>query len=255
LILEAYSGGSQDMKSHLYEASGDEQNLPSLVVPKKTSSPRQYRVYRSQESFLGLEDSDLRSHALKFAEQGDYQTSIVLLNQLIARHPENAANYNNRGLIYFQSGLKQKACADYNTAIQLDPNLASAYNNRANYYAACGELNAALADYDKALDLNPSHVRAWMNRGITLRDLGQYEEAIYNFEVALMFGQFESNIIAQKGRTYHLSGDWNCAIADYRQALDKLTSDSWKLDGSGWRLRLQVEDWLDELLSPIYPVL
>ena len=199
---------------------------------------------------LALPDSDLRSCALAKAQQGYYTEAIALLSQLIHRHPDNAIDYNNRGLIYFQSAQADKAVKDYNTALQLNPNLASAYNNRANYYAACGQLAAAIADYDQALDLNPSHVRAWINRGITLRDLGQYEQAIENFDIALLLGQLEGNIYAERGRTYHLWGDWNCAIADYRQALTQLPAQgSSSSDPAKQRLGLQVEIWLNELLS------
>ncbi|MDZ7967434.1 MAG: tetratricopeptide repeat protein [Nostoc sp. DedSLP03] len=194
-------------------------------------------------------DSDLRSFALKLAQQGNYTEAIALLTQLICRHPDNAVDYNNRGLIYFQSGERQKALYDYNTALKLNPYLASAYNNRANYYAACGELAAAIADYDRAIDLKPHYVRAWINRGITWRDLGQYEVAIENFELALLFGQLEGHIWAERGRTYHLWGDWNCAIADYRRALTQLPSLKNDKDITDCRLRLQLENWLDELLS------
>ena len=96
--------------------------------------------------------------------------------------------------------------------------------------------------------MHPSHVRAQINRGITLRDLGQYEEAIDAFEIALLFGQLEHHILAERGRTYHLWGDWNCAIADYRRALNQLPLLTTRKDEPSWRLRLQVENWLGELL-------
>jgi tetratricopeptide (TPR) repeat protein len=212
-------------------------------------------AYQQNTGFKGgskysLEESYLRSCAVRLAHQGDYTEAIALLNQLIDSHPENAIDYNNRGLVYFQSGEYQKALGDYNTAMQLNPKLASVYNNRANCYAACGELVAALTDYDQALDLNPRYVRAWINRGITLRDLGQYEEAIDNFEIALLFGQLQGNIWAERGRTYYLWGDWNCAIADYYRALTYLNSLETNENISGYRLRLQVENWLDQLLFP-----
>lgn len=201
------------------------------------------------QSDLNAQDSYLRSYALKLARVGNYTQAIALLSQLIDRSPDNAIDYNNRGLIYFQSGQQQKAITDYNTALQLNPKLVSAYNNRANYYAACGELTAALVDYEIALDLDPSHARAWINRGITLRDLGQYYEAIENFEIALLFGQLKGHIFAERGRTYHLWGDWNCAIADYRRALTQLPSCGSSYE-PGRRLAVQVENWLHELLDP-----
>ncbi len=235
------------MKSHSFFASGDDNNYRYQLAVDKTSKSQQ-KAYSSGN--VASLDSSLRSYALKSAQQGDFTEAIALLSQLIYRHPQNAIDYNNRGLIYFQSGEKQKAFCDYNTALRLNPSLASAYNNRANYYAACGELAAALVDYERAIDLNPSHVRAWINKGITLRDLGQYEEAIENFEVALLFGQLEGHILAEQGRTYHMWGDWNCAIANYRRSLEHLPSNGSKKDIPGLRLRVQVENWLDDLLCP-----
>lgn len=239
------------MDSHSFLASGSQQNKRYILVKNNTFFPKSHGVDCSSESVI--QDKYLRSCALRSAQQGDYNEAIALLSQLICRHPQNAVDYNNRGLIYFQSGETQKALSDYNTALKINPNLASAYNNRANYYAACGELAAALADYDQALDFNPRHVRAWINRGITLRDLGQYEEAIENFEIALLFNQLEGHIWAERGRTYHLWGDWNCAIADYHRALTQLPTLHTSQDVSGYRLRLQLENWLNELLSPQNP--
>ena len=235
------------MNIHSFLADGYQQSNKYNLVPNITRKDQEQRKNDGGKSVL--EDSYLRSCALRSAQEGDYTEAIALLSQLISRHPHNAIDYNNRGLIYFQSGKTQKALSDYNTALKLNPYLASAYNNRANYYAACGELAAALADYDQAIDFNPRHVRAWINRGITWRDLGQYEEAIENFEVALLFGQLEGHIWAERGRTYHLWGDWNCAIADYRRALTQLPSFDNSKDITGCRLRLQLENWLNELLS------
>lgn len=236
------------MNNHSFLASSNQQNNCYKFVSNSTVNTPGHKNDGSGVSAVG--DSYLRSCALSSARQGDYTQAIALLSELIHRHPYHAVDYNNRGLIYFQSGELPQALCDYNTALQLNPNLASAYNNRANYHAACGELAAALTDYDQAIDLNPSYVRARINRGITLRDLEQYEEAIETFEVALLFGQLEGHIWAERGRTYHLWGDWNCAIADYRRALNQLPSGNRQSHMSGCRLRLQLENWLNELLHP-----
>ncbi len=235
------------MNIHSFLASGNQPNNRYKFVSNSTVYANEHEKNGKGGSALG--DDYLRSCALSSARQGNYTEAIALLTELIARRPQNSVDYNNRGLIYFQSGEMPKALGDYNTALQLNPNLASAYNNRANYHAACEEFAAALADYDQAIDLNPSYVRARINRGITLRDLGQYEEAIETFEVAMLFGQLEGHIWAERGRTYHLWGDWNCAIADYRRALTQLPGLDRK-NMSGYRLRLQLENWLNELLFP-----
>lgn len=241
------------MKINLFSTFGDKQtkDISQSGAVKFTAHDRSYEDSNSQ--LYAYEDKDLRSCALKSAKKGNYRFAIAALNLLIQRHPDNAIDYNNRGLIYFQSGEVQKAVRDLNKALQLNPGLASAYNNRANYYAVIGDLEAALADYEKALDLNPSHVRAWINRGITLRDLGEYNEAIDNFETALFFGELQSHILAEQARTYHLWGEWNCAIAYYHRALEKLANPANGNDRKTLNLRSQVENWLNELLTPTSP--
>lgn len=189
-------------------------------------------------------DRNLRTRAQRKAKQGDYTGAIALLTQLIARHPQHAIDYNNRGLIYFQSGQREKALADYNKALQLNPELDSAYNNRANCYATSGHLAEALTDYETALDLNPGNTRTWINQAITFRELGLYDLALENLDMALMLGGLEEHIYTERGRTYHLRGDWNCAIADYQRALSILSASS-----SHSRLRRNVETWISQLLS------
>ncbi|CEJ44877.1 tetratricopeptide repeat protein [Umezakia ovalisporum] len=236
------------MNKYSFLSSPNHNNHRYNVVRNSTFPASEHENKGTGGSVLG--DEDLRSCALSSARQGNYTQAIAVLTELIRRHPQNSVDYNNRGLIYFHSGEMPKALVDYNTALELNPNLVSAYNNRANYHAACEDFAAALADYDQAIDLNPSYVQAWINRGITLRDLKQYEEAIENFEIAMLFGQLEGHIWAERGRTYHLWGDWNCAIADYRRALTQLPTLHHKRDMSGYRLRLQVENWLNELFFP-----
>jgi tetratricopeptide (TPR) repeat protein len=234
------------MNSYSFLTSGTQKNKRHNLVLKRACDATGQKSKDTGASALG--ENYLRSWALNSARQGDYTEAIALLSELIDRCPENAIDYNNRGLIYFQSGEMPKALVDYNTAIQLNPNLASAYNNRGNYHAVRTEFLAALTDYDQAIDLHPSYVRARINRGITLRDLQQYPEAIENFEIAMLFGQLEGHIWAERGRTYHLWGDWNCAVADYRRALTQLPELARPQDMSGYRLRLQLENWLNELL-------
>lgn len=227
------------------EASQDNQR-------QKKSSIRTAKSVAQQESDKWQQEllesaSYLRAWASEKAQQGSYGEAIALLSQLLNRNPQNAIDYNNRGLVYFQARQFDQAIADYNKALELNPRLAKAYNNRANYYAATGDLVAAIADYDQALDFNPSYARAWLNRGITLRDLERYPEAIENFDIALLLGQLEGHIYAERGRTYHLWGDWNCCIADYRRALTLLPEHSTSTDPAN-RLRVQVETWLNELI-------
>ncbi|MGF1541486.1 MAG: tetratricopeptide repeat protein [Pleurocapsa sp.] len=207
---------------------------------------------RTSCQFISLSNFDklnsearMRNCIEQKASQGNYAVAIALLNQLIALRPDSATDYNNRGLMYFRNNQITEALADLSQALQLDPKLDSAYNNRANCYAARGELDKAVADYELALDLNPANLRAWINQGITFREMGIYDLAIENFDIASIIGnRLQERIYAERGRCYHLRGDWNCAVADYKQALELLKT---KPQLAGYQYKVQT--WLDSLFN------
>ena len=200
---------------------------------------------RSQLDSFSLEQQ-LRNCIRDRASQGDYTVAIALLDRLIALCPDNAADYNNRGLMYYHNGQYSEGVRDLSQALKLDPNLDNAYNNRAKCYAAGGYLTEAIADYDLALDLNPANLCAWIDQGIAWRELGIYDLALENFDITLIIGEsLQERIYAERGRTYHLQGDWNCAVADYQTALEILTDKTDKAN-----LRDRVENWLNRLLDP-----
>lgn len=211
---------------------------------------------------LAEQEALLRQKALYEIKQGNYIAAIDLFSLLIERNPQNVTAYNNRGLLYVQNGQFSDALADYNEALQLNPRLAKIYNNRANCYASMGRPMEALFDYEMALDLNPANIHARINQGITFRELDMYEHAIETFDLALQFDEMGNvrsvdpttsiagHIYAQRGRTSHLSGDWNYAVADYRRSLLVLSPSNTTLLDVSKRLRTQVKHWLSELLHP-----
>lgn len=221
------------------ETQGQHNNTTAVNHPSDV--PRSQDV----DSDCGSEsEQKLRTEIKTKAQLGDYSAAIALINQLLAIHPESATDYNNRGLMYFSSGQLVKALQDYNQSIKLNPKLDQAYNNRGNCYAAQGNWAEALRDYETALDLNPTNLKTWINQGIIFRDMGLYDLALEDFDLALVIGQkFQGRIYAERGYTYHLRGDWNCAIADYNQALSILP-----LTAKLKAYREKVETWLRQLL-------
>ncbi|MEB3213505.1 MAG: tetratricopeptide repeat protein [Leptolyngbyaceae bacterium] len=240
-------------KSSDKSSEGNKPSARSKSFVRSRLESREHRAPRvlpRRKQNLNLE---LRQEALHEARTGRHNNAIALFDELVSREPLNASHYNNRGLVYFQMDKFDQAIADYNKAITLNPELDSAYNNRANYYACKGQLLSAILDYDVAININPDNVRAWINQGITFRELYMFERSIECFDTALNLGQIEGNIYAERGRTYHLWGDWNMAIADYNRAIALLPFSADDLTSSSARLRLQVELWIDDLLGPLNP--
>lgn len=245
-----------------------EETLPKTSSSIQSSDNQQVELKRASDvissSFnLQKQEKLLRQQALSNARQGNYDAAIALLTELIDYNPDSASHYNNRGLLHFQNGEFDEALADYDQALQLNPRLTKVYNNRANCYASLGLLAEAIADYETAIDLDPANIHAWINQGITFRDLEMYGQAVDNFDLALRFSQLlessdeandrylEGHIYSERGRTYHLAGDWNCAVADYRRALSCLPQFKKSMVDGSYRLRSQVENWLNDLLEPL----
>ncbi len=224
----------------------DQPQLPSAPTALFLSAVDNFQYSLSIEKCL-ISEQQLRSCVKERASQGDYTVAITLLDKLIALRPDNAADYNNRGLMYYRNNQIIEALCDLSQALAINPHLDSAYNNRANCHAAQGELAEAIADYDLALDLNPANIRAWINQGIAFRELGMYELALENFDITLIIDEtLQERIYAERGRTYHLRGDWNCAVADYQKALKFLAA---KPNLANYKQKVMT--WLDNLLEPV----
>ena len=234
------------MKINFYDRDNQQQQLPNRLLRSTQNSVRQ-EDHSTPWSQQVKSEHQLRASVEETAAKGDYAVAIALLNRLIEIRPDSAMDYNNRGLMYFRNNQLTEALADLTKALAINPKLDSAYNNRANCYAAQGNLGAAISDYDVALDLNPGNVRAWINQGITFREMGMYELAIENFDIASVLGNsLHERIYGERGRAYHLRGDWNCAVADYQQAINLLSEQE---DITNYRQK--VETWFRQLLHPL----
>jgi tetratricopeptide (TPR) repeat protein len=203
-------------------------NIDSAVIPTTVSDDR------------------LSASAVRAVRQRQYGRALKLLNQLIQRHPDQANYYSNRGLLHLWQGNYTAALNDCDYAIKLEPNLDKAYNNRANCYVAMGLTVKALLDYERAVDLNPFNCRARINFALTLRNLGDFEAAVNCLDEALLFYKLTALIYAERGRTYHLRGDWNCAIADYLRARAAIDEDS--ASPQEKQLLERVQRWMEELI-------
>lgn len=216
---------------------------PASASAKAPSARRFYRI----NSWLSETDANflLSKRALWEANLGHYATAIQLFNRLMAFEPETAEHYVNRGLVRTRNQQWDKAMADYDRAIELDDTLDKAYSNRANLYARRQNWAEAINDYDEAIDLNPLNIRARLNQAITFREMGDHNEALICLDIALFFQPDSAVLYAERGRIYHVQGDWNCAIADYQTALSLTEVDQTQY--SDLKVTHKVRQWMASL--------
>ncbi|MEA1949708.1 MAG: tetratricopeptide repeat protein [Thermodesulfobacteriota bacterium] len=146
---------------------------PSFVTPAiiitlltfLTISLAHYKRYYENNK-MKTEVASLRNQAfsLLHKDMADHMKALELLNRAIKLNPNDAINYNNRGVALYKLGRYQQAIKDFNQAIHLDPNDLYAYNNRGNTYYEFGKKNRACDDWRKACDLGNCDRLNWAKK-------------------------------------------------------------------------------------------
>jgi tetratricopeptide (TPR) repeat protein len=98
--------------------------------------------------------------------------------------PSTAAEYLDRGNMYFNKRDFDSTIRDYTEAIRLRPNYPAAFTNRGAAYDATGNHDRAIQDFTDAIRLKPDLGEAFFYRGIAYKNKGDYEHARQDFKHA-----------------------------------------------------------------------
>jgi len=123
--------------------------------------------------------------AVHEASLGNLQAAVDIYKAILAKMPDSAEVYNNRGAILFGMKRLSEALASYDKAIQLKADYADAYNNRGNCLNVLKRFDEALASCNKALALNPNYADAYNNRANSLQELKFYPEALASYDKSI----------------------------------------------------------------------
>ena len=105
-----------------------------------------------------------------------------ILNEAIAKNPDDPQPYLQRGLAFNHLEEYQKAIQDFNQVIKLDSDNVDAYNFRGTMHYRLGHYQKALADYNQAMAIDPDYALLYFNRGYVKVELGEIESAIADFD-------------------------------------------------------------------------
>ena len=188
---------------------------------KKVLQPMNEAERREEEQREEKEELtywDYIRRGVRACSDGRRDEAIREYSAAIALEPEEAAAYNNRGIVYDDLGKYEEAIEDYSTAIRLDSAHAVAYNNRGIVYRKQGEHVKAMADYNKAVELDPDYANAYNGRGIVYKELGEREKAIEDYSKAIELTPDDASFYYNRGILYGDLGEYEKAIEDYSKA-------------------------------------
>ncbi len=201
-------------ESHPAFASATEEQAED----NKINHPEQKIDYKKSNKYFGI--------AIGYSFRGEFAKAIENFNKAIAFDPENVSAYVNRGNVYLQQSLWNKALADYNRAVEIDPKLTGrVYYNRGTIYEIQGKLEEALADYDLAIELRSSLYPAYFKRGNLHLRQENWLTAIKDFEQVIQLKPEEDQAYFAAGFGYLNLKKWDQSLEKYNQGMLINTND------------------------------
>jgi tetratricopeptide (TPR) repeat protein len=151
-------------------------------------------------------------------------------------NPENADEYNNKGLSLYYGGKYNEAIECYDKALEINPENADAYNNKGISLYYGGNYNEAIECYDKALEINPDYAQAYYNKGIILSYIGDNAGAIECYDKALEINPQNADAYYNKGLSLSTLKNYPEAIECYDKALEMQSDNVNALNKKAWDL-------------------
>jgi tetratricopeptide (TPR) repeat protein len=139
---------------------------------------------------------------------GDYNKAIKFYNRAIQLKPDYAAAFNNRAMLFYQSGFFD------------DENDKAKEKTKIN-------IRNAVADLTEAIKIRPFDAVYYLNRGVFHSRLGEHKEAIEDFSNAIKYASdalrdrlyTEVLILNLRGKEYTELKDYDKAIDDFSETL------------------------------------
>jgi tetratricopeptide (TPR) repeat protein len=112
--------------------------------------------------------------------------SLEILQEKLARYPDNPYLLNEVGNQLLLHGRRLDAESHFTRAVKIDPDSAAAWNNLGVVRLALDKNTEAATAYKKALKIQPNYALAWYNLGVALDRMDRYDEALQAYEKAFV---------------------------------------------------------------------
>lgn len=151
-------------------------------------------------------------------QQGDYNTSAILLEKLNAEYPETASIISELAITYDSIGGDKLLLAEplHQKFLALQPNLPAGYNNLGFNYLLQGRYTESIPLFAKALGFDPGNIRTKNNLATAYLLNNEELRALRLFEDTLGKPAAYNNI----GYLYMTQGNWDKAETAFKKALE-----------------------------------
>jgi len=151
-------------------------------------------------------------------EEGDNETSLVYLNNIVLAEPNQAIYRNNLGVALLREDKLDEALNEFNEAVTLEPNYADAYSNLGHIYKLLGDFDNSKEALVKAISLDSSNILANQNIAELYKLRGDNANALYHYNQILIDKNFLIGHL-KIAEIQHELGALNEALEHYNKAM------------------------------------
>jgi len=120
--------------------------------------------------------------------QSKYDECRELLEQILARNPDNSKAHFQRGMLESAQGHGAAAVGHFRKALQLKTETATLYN-LAMTLMHLRQAGEAQGYFEEALDIDPTHVKAHIGLALLLTQNQRIEDALEHYRLALAYDE------------------------------------------------------------------
>src|SRR5690606_27592314 len=199
---------AQRMIVHLHQQRGDHAAAAAAIARARERKPDAAELIDVQ--------------AVVLREQGELPRAIVLMEDLVARFPDNDRYHFTLGALYDENKQRERGMEHMRRAIELNPHNAPALNYLGYTYAEQGiHLDEAEDLIRRALAISPNDGFYIDSLGWVFYQRGDYASAVRYLERAAALAGDDPTIAEHLGDAYLKAGRAQDALRTYRDALSR----------------------------------
>lgn len=155
---------------------------------------------------------------LLYVESGDYDSALVIAQDVVKQYPKRPEGHRLQGFILFYKKQYGEAIGVLQKSLLMQPNSGTYYILGLSFYYR-DEAEQAMTQFQKALEINPSLVRARVHLAQLLLNKKRVDDAVT--EAKKVLAQEEDNAFAHNilGSAYLMKGNNGEGIAELNKAL------------------------------------
>lgn len=176
---------NKELAGEVERLNREMEQLKQQYASASTEQERRQIRQEAKRNEEGFAAAQLNEQGAALCSEGRYREAVTIFTEALAKNPNFAYAYHNRGIAYGKLQEYREAVSDFSRAISLDANYATAYSGRGFAYYGLDDYMKAAGDFSKAISLNPSYAEAYYGRGNAYMSLGHYGEALRDYERAL----------------------------------------------------------------------